>query len=124
MKTVEFFIRQAIGAGQGYFVAHDAPGLDALVELENEGRYTLRLTIGRFNNSSITQDVGPEQKFALESSGIQTVGIVVLPRDPEQDASFDMLDPELHDFGNDLAHHHPVGRGRLVIVPNFSVPRQ
>ena len=43
MKHVELHIDQNIGVGQGYFIEEIAPGINAVVELENTGRAILRL---------------------------------------------------------------------------------
>jgi hypothetical protein len=79
MNHVEFHINQNIGVGQGYFIEENAPGIDALVELENTGHAILRLVITRFNFPEITVDVLPKSEYAIEVANIQTVGILVLP---------------------------------------------
>lgn len=67
-----------------------------MVQLKNESKeVAVQLIITRFNAPSLTFDVGPHTDFAVEVSNIQTVGIFV-PDNGER------------------------GKGRLIIIPNFS----
>ncbi|MFC3748688.1 hypothetical protein [Paenibacillus sp. GCM10012306] len=97
MKHADLHIDQKAGVGQGYFVEEVPFGIDALVQLKNEGQKVLQLVITRYNASSITTDVAPHSDFAIEVGNIQTIGIFVPGSESDKEK----------------------GKGRLIIIPNF-----
>ncbi|MBY3620337.1 hypothetical protein [Paenibacillus sp. FSL F4-0125] len=97
MKHVDLRIDQQAGVGQGYFVNEVFPGVNALIEVKNEGKSVLQLIVTRYDAPTITTDVPPHSEFAIEIGNIQTIGIFV-PGAPNTER----------------------GKGRLIIIPNFS----